>query len=216
MPVWMPDGAGLLYGSDREGPPDIYEITTGEKPGSEKLLLERDGFQQPEDVSRDGRWLAYSNAERWPNTDIWLLPLQGERRPLPWARTRFAESSPRFSPDGRWIAYESDESGVPEIYVALTEGGGGKRRIPPAAGRQPRWRGDGKELYYIGPGDFVMATPVTPGVRLEAGTPAPLFRVEAVSNYDVAADGSRFLVGTPTDLDRDSQVRLVINWTATR
>jgi len=214
MPVWTPDGTKLLYGSDRRGAPDIYEITTGETPGSEKVLLEQDGLQQPEDISRDGRFVAYVSAERWPNTHIWLLPLQGERRPSPWARTRFIEASPRFSPDGRWIAYQSDESGVPEIYVAQTQGGGGKRRISPAGGRHPRWRADGRELYYVGPGDFVMAVPVTPGARMEAGASAPLFRVEGISNYDVTADGSRFLVSTSSDPDRDPQVRVIVNWTA--
>ena len=135
-------------------------------------------------------------------------------RALPWASTRFAETNPRFSPDGRWIAYESDESGVPEIYVALTQGGGGKRRISPAGGRDPRWRADGRELYYVGPGDFVMAVPVRQGARLEAGAPAPLFRVEDIRNYDVTADGSRFLVITPSDPQRDFQVRVIVNWTA--
>jgi Tol biopolymer transport system component len=215
MPVWTADGSSLIYGSDRKGPPDIYEIATGATPGSESLLLEQDGFQQPEDISRDGRFLAYTNAERWPNSDIWLLPLHGERRPSPWARTRFTESSPRFSPDGRWIAYQSDESGVPEIYVALTQGGGGKKRISPAGGQYPRWRADGKELYYIGPGDFIMTAPVTPGAQLEAGTPVPLFRVEGVTNFDVVADGSRFLVSTPSDGNRESQVRVIVNWPAT-
>jgi Tol biopolymer transport system component len=214
MPVWTPDGTRLLYSSDRRGAPDIYELPTGETPGSEKAVLEQEGFQQPEDVSRDGRFLVYSDAEQYPNWDIWLLPLQGERRTLPWEHTRFAETNPRFSPDGRWIAYQSDESGVPEIYVALTQGGGGKKRISPAGGRDPRWRADGRELYYVGPGDFVMAVTVTPGARLKAGAPAPLFRVEGIRNYDVTADGSKFLVTTPSDPDRDSQVRVIVNWTA--
>jgi Tol biopolymer transport system component len=214
MPVWTADGAGLIYSSDRNGPPDICEMTTAESPGSERILLQQEGFQQPEDASSDGRSLAYVSADRWPNTDIWLLPLQGERRPSAWARTRFVESSPRFSPDGRWIAYQSDESGVPEIYVALTQGGGGKRRISPSGGQYPRWRADGKELYYVGPGDLIMAVPVTPGVRLEAGAPVPLFRVDGMSNYDVTSDGSRLLVGSSSDPDRDSRVRVVVNWPA--
>jgi Tol biopolymer transport system component len=214
MPVWTADGSGLVYASDRQGAPDLYEIATGETSGGEKRVLEQDGFQQPEDLSRDGRFAAYLSADRWPNTDIWLLPLQAERRPSPWARTQFTETGPRFSPDGRWIAYESDESGAPEIYVALTEGGGGKRRISPAGGRHPRWRADGRELYYVGPGDFVVAVPIAPGARLESGAPAPLFRAEGVADFDVTPDGSRFLVATPSDVDRESQVRVVVNWPA--
>ncbi len=213
-PVWAPGGARLLYGSDRQGPPDIYETTIGLTPGGEQVLLEQSGLQQPEDISRDGGLLVYTNSERWPNSDIWVLPLAGERRPIPWARTRFTEASPRISPDGRWIAYESDESGVPEIYVAMTQGGGGKKRISPAGGRRPRWRADGRELYYIGPGDFIMAAAVAPGGTLGVGAPAPLFRVAGVTTFEVVADGSRFLVSSPSDPSQGSQVTVMVNWTA--
>jgi len=212
MPVWTPDGARLLCGSDRQGPPDIYVMPAAGSPGVEKPLLEKPGYQQPDDVSRDGRLVVFSEA--WPNRDIWLMPLDGGGQPVPWASTRFTESSPRFSPDGRWIAYESDESGETEIFVAQTEGGGGRKRISPTGGRQPRWRADGRELYYIGPGDLIMAAQVTPGARMEAGAPVALFRAQGVANYDVAADGSRFLVGTPTDPDRESQIHVIVNWTA--
>jgi len=212
FPVWTHDGSRLLYASDRRGPPDIYVMSMGESPGAETLLLEQDGYQQPEDVSRDGRLVAYT--EVWPNRDIWLTSLDGGGQPSRWAPTRFTESSPRFSPDGQWIAYESDESGEFEIFVAQTQGGAAKRRISPTGGRQPRWRADGLELYYIGPGDLIMAAPVTPGARLEVGAPVALFRAQGVANYDVAADGSRFLVGTSTDADRESQVHVIVNWAA--
>ena len=213
MPVWAADGSKLLYRSDRQGPPDIYEIAVG-VPGSEKPVLALPGLQQPEDVSRDGRLLAYVQEVASTVWNIWLLPLEGERKPAPWRSTRFNESSPRFSPDGRWIAYESNESGDPEIYVALTNGGGEKRRISPGGGRRPRWRRDGKELYYSDRGG-VMAVPVTPGSRWESGTPAPLFRVEPdIENYDVAPDGSRFLVILPLEKVRESPLRVILNWTA--
>jgi Tol biopolymer transport system component len=211
-PVWTPDGSGIFYGSDRQGAPDIYAMTVGESPGVEKLVLQRPVFQQPEDISRDGRLLVFGEA--WPKWDIWLMPLDGSGEARAWANTRFTEANPRFSPDGRWIAYDSDESGDPEIYIARTQDGGGKRRISPAGGRQPRWRADGRELYYIGPGDLIMAVPVTPGATLGVGTPVPLFRAPAVANYEVTADGSRFLVGIPTEPGRESQVHVIVNWTA--
>ncbi|MFY9551230.1 MAG: hypothetical protein WAU32_08785, partial [Thermoanaerobaculia bacterium] len=128
MPVWSPDGSKVIYRSDRGGPPDIYEIVV-QIPGSEKPLLELPGMQQPEDMSRDGRRLAYTEEVQTSVWNIHLLPLEGDRKPVHWLPTRFNQTSPRFSPDGRWIAYESDESGDPEIYVALTDGGGDKRRI---------------------------------------------------------------------------------------
>ena len=212
MPVWAADGSKLLYRSDRKGPPDIYEIAVG-VPGSEKPLLELPGLQQPEDASRDGRLLAYLQGVATTVWNIWLLPFEGERKPSPWRRTRFNETSPRFSPDGRWIAYESDESGDPEIYVALTASGGEKRRISPGGGRRPRWRRDGKELYYSDRGGVVMAVPVTPGLRWESGAPVPLFRVEPeIENYDVTPDGSRFLVSMPLEKVRESPLRVIVNW----
>ena len=214
MPVWWPDGSKLLYRSDRGGPPDVYEITLGVS-GSEHLLLAQPGVQQPEDVSRDGRFLAYLNEAQSNLAHIWLLPLQGDRKPFPWLGTRFHETSPRFSPDGRWIAFESNESGVPEIYAALTQGGGEKRRISPGGGRRPRWREDGKELYYVAPGNSVMAVPVTPGPQWVAGAPAPLFQADGeIENYDMTPDGSRFLISTPAEKDRGTPLRVILNWPA--
>lgn len=168
--------------------------------------------QQPEDVSRDGQLLVYLN-DLQTTADIFLLPLQGERKPTPWLRTRFDEKNPRFSPDGRWIAYESDESGDTEVYLARTDGAREKRRISPAGGAFPRWRRDGRELYYLGPGGSLMAVPVTPGAQLDAGTPFVLFRAESeIENYDVAPDGLRFLVSVPVDTVRESPVRVIVNW----
>jgi eukaryotic-like serine/threonine-protein kinase len=214
LPVWSPDGTRVIYRSDRRGPPDVYEITVG-VPGSERPLLERPGVQQPEDLSRDGRFLVYLDQAQSALWHIWLMPLRGDRRPVRWLDTRFNETNPRFSPDGRWIAFESNESGRPEIYAALTEGGGEKRRISPSGGRQPRWRTDGKELYYVAPDGYVVTVPVTPGPRLETGTPTPLFRVEPqIENYDAAGDGARFLISAPLDKVRESPIRVVVNWPA--
>jgi eukaryotic-like serine/threonine-protein kinase len=214
MPVWSPDGTRVIYRSDRMGPPDVFEITVG-VPGSERPLLVRPGVQQPEDLSRDGRFLVYLDQAQSALWHIWLMPLQGDRSPFQWLKTRFNETSPRFSSDGRWIAFESNESGTPEIYAALTDGGGQKRRISPSGGRQPRWRADGRELYYVAPDGFVMAVPLTPGPRLEGGAPTPLFRVEPeIETYDAAADGSRFLISAPLDKVRESPIRVVVNWPA--
>ncbi|MDQ5857356.1 MAG: hypothetical protein M3542_03655, partial [Acidobacteriota bacterium] len=123
--------------------------------------------------------------------------------------------NPRFSPDGNWIVYESDESGNPEVYVARTEGGGDKRRVSTAGGRNPRWRNDGKELYYLAPYDFVMAVPALPVPRLELGAPTRLFHFETgIDDYDPFPDGTRFLVRTSPEEARESPIRLVTNWTA--
>jgi Tol biopolymer transport system component len=210
LPAWSPDSRKLFFRSDAKGPPDIHEITVGQ-PGSERPVIEQQGVQQAEDVSSDGRRLVYLND--FPIVDIWLLSLTGERKAVPWLRSPFKERNPRFSPDGRWIAYDSDESGDAEIYVALTEGGGEKKRLSPAGGRKPRWRADGKELYYVAPDGTVMAVPIAPGPSLESRAPMPLFRVETdVENYDVVPDGSRFLVSTRLEKFPESPLRVLVNW----
>ncbi|MEO8349351.1 MAG: hypothetical protein ABI610_10595, partial [Acidobacteriota bacterium] len=208
MPVWHPEGSKIVFRSDQKGPPDIHEMTVGSS-ASERPLYEQEAVQQAEDISLDGRMLVFLN-DMQSTSDLWLLTLLGERKASPWLRSRFKEASPRFSPDGRWIAYESDESGSPEIYAALTEGGGEKRRLSTNGGRAPRWRRDGKELYYVAPDGSVMAVPVsTGGARLEIGPPGALFRGESeIVNYDVSPDGQRFLVSTPAERSPLSPIRV--------
>jgi len=213
-PVFTLDGSRIVYRSDRTAPPDIYEMAV-DTPGSERPLLELPGVQQPEDISRDGRFLVYTDNVRATSSDIWLLPFHGDRKPVPWLRTRFRQTSPRFSPDGRWIAYESNESGDADIYLALTERGGAKRRLSPAGGRLPRWRRDGRELYYIAPDGSVMAVPTAPGPPSKAGAPVRLFHFGLeIEHFDVTPDGSRFLVSTPVDKVRESPFRVIVNWPA--
>jgi Tol biopolymer transport system component len=214
LPLWSADGSKLFYRSDRKGPPDIYEIAV-DVPGSEKLVLELPGVQQPEDASRDGRVIAYLNEVATTMFNIELLPLDGQSKPRRWLPGPFNQTSPRFSPDGRWIAYESEESGDSEVYLALTDGGAQKRRLSPGGGRLPRWRRDGRELYYIAPGNLVMAVSVTPGPVWQAGEPKPLFRLgEEIQNYDVAPDGSRFLVKRPAEKSQASLLHVIVNWPA--
>jgi eukaryotic-like serine/threonine-protein kinase len=212
-PVWTPDGARLLFRRDDKGPPDIAQMVVG-SPGSERALLIQPGVQQPEDVSRDGRRLVFLE-DAATTADIWLISIDGDSRPKLWLRSPFNERNPRFSPDGRWIAYDSDESGTREVYVALTDGAGEKKRISPSGGREPRWSSDGKELFYAAPDDTIVAVPVIPGSDLQTGPGAPLFRMETgIRNFDVAPDGSRFLVSTPLEKSPESPIRVILNWPA--
>jgi Tol biopolymer transport system component len=212
-PVWTPDGARLLFRRDDKGPPDIAQMVVG-SPGSERALLIQPGVQQPEDVSRDGRRLVFLE-DAATTADIWLISIDGDSRPKLWLRSPFNERNPRFSPDGRWIAYDSDESGTREVYVALTDGAGEKKRISPSGGREPRWSSDEKELFYAAPDDTIVAVPVIPGSDLQTGPGAPLFRMETgIRNFDVAPDGSRFLVSTPLEKSPESPIRVILNWPA--
>ena len=197
----------MIYRSDRHGPPDVWEIAVRD-PGSEKPLLELPAVQQPEDMSRDGRRLAYLNETATTVWNIFLLPLGAESKPTPWLPSRFSQTSPRFSPDGRWIAYESDESGAPEIYVALTEGGGQKRRILQAAGAG---RGGARMARSSITTVRMVSSPVLRSHPASNKNPALLllyFQVgPEVQTYDVMPNGSRFLVVLPPDKAPESPLR---------
>jgi Tol biopolymer transport system component len=211
-PVWSPDSRHIVFRSDRHGPPDLYEIEAG-SPGGEKPFLELPGAKRAEDWSPDGRFLAYTEGNRKTGEDIWLLPLEGPRKPVAFLQTRFEEAEPRFSPDGRFLAYTSDESGETEIYVALREDAGRRARISTGGGHAPRWRRDGRELFYLGPDSRLMAVPVRLGPSVEAGVPVPLFRFESgVFDYDVGPGGDRFVASTPIVATGDSPLRVVVGW----
>lgn len=154
--------------------------------------------------------------------DIWVLPMRGERKPYPLVQTPSFEDSPRFSPNGRWVAYQSNESGRHEIYVIPFQGSGGKWEVSPGGGIQPIWRGDGKELFYLSSDDKIMAVDVRErDSTIEFGTPRQLFQPPFFAppspvrawRYDVAADGQRFLV-TVSKEEAPTPVTLVVHWSS--
>ena len=183
----------------------------------------------PQDWSRDGRLLLYSNQDPKSGTDLWALPMTGDRKPFPVLQTRFDEILGQFSPDGRWLAYASNESGRNQIYVQTFPETGGKWQISVDGGLQPRWRRDGQELFYVAPDNRLMAAPihVAPGTRaLEASAPVALFQTniatgvnivpagfQARSQYAVAAD-SRFLINVFADEGPPPPITVVQNWAA--
>jgi serine/threonine protein kinase len=209
-PVWTADGSRLVFHSDRNGPHDLFEIPAAG--GAVRPFLERPGVQMAEDVSPDA--LLYGHSDRATGEDIWILPLSGERKPQPFLKTRFNESGARFSPDGRWIAYDSDESGSVEVYVSPREGGGARTRVSTAGGFWPRWRRDGRELFYCAPGRRMMAASVQAGPGFEADPARELFRVEStLLDYDVSADGRRFLVSSALK-PPGPPITVIVNWPA--
>ena len=148
-------------------------------------------------------YVAFDSGER-VTADIWVLPLTGDRKPFPFLTSGFQESQPRISPDGRWMAYVSNESGRDDVYVSSFPTAGGKMPVSTSGGVQPRWRADGKELFYLSPDQKLMAVPLEGGSQLNTGTPQALFDVRVVPRgseepyayyqYDVTADGQRFVI----------------------
>jgi hypothetical protein len=148
---------------------------------------------------------------------LWVLPLEGERTPFPFLKADSSLRNGQLSPDGRWVGYQSDESGRPEIYLAPFSGSGGKRQVSVSGGQLPRWRADGKELFYIAPNGHVMAAEVsTKGAELEIGAIRSLFGplpASPIYPYDVSANGQRFLAILPEEQAAPELLTLVQNWT---
>jgi Tol biopolymer transport system component len=227
-PVWSPDGSRIAFRSNRKGVNDLFE-----KPASgavdEQPLLVTPQAKSPLDWSRDGRFLLYSVQDPKTGSDLWALPLTGERKPFAVVQTAFDEIEGQLSPDGRWLAYASNESGRYDIYVRTFPESGGKWQVSVAGGAQPRWRRDGHELFYVAPDGRLMVVPVglvADTRALDAGPPVPLFPTRlatgvniatagfmARAQYAVAADG-RFLMNVAADDAVTSPITIVQNWAA--
>jgi eukaryotic-like serine/threonine-protein kinase len=225
-PVWSPDGARIAFGAARSGGAGIYQKSANGAGKEQALVATINDAKFPNDWSRDGRFLLYTRQDARTKADLWVLPLTASgtpsETPAPFANTEFGESAGQFSPDTHWIAYASDESGRSEIYVHAPAGGGSKTSVSRDGGSQPRWRRDGKELFYLSFDGKLMAVDVTEGRVFKVGTPKPLFQAPATSiqsrtvrngwAWDVISDGQRFLF----DAVKTSSESLtaVLNWTA--
>jgi Tol biopolymer transport system component len=214
--AWSPNGDRLAFAGRRADDRglNLYEkVLSGT--GEEKRLLDRDGLEIPTSWSSDGRFLLFQSQS--PGADISVLPLAADAKVFSFANMRFTEGSAQFSPDGRWVAYSSDETGRTEVYIAPFQRGGRREPISTDGGGSPRWRHDSKELFYIRGDNTLMAVPISLGESsIQVSVAQPLFQTRfrnAALPYDVTKDG-RFLVNRSLDDATPTPITLVVNWPA--
>jgi len=227
-PVWSPDGRRVAFSSSVRGHYDLY-VKSSEGSGKEELLFESGENKYPASWSSNGQFLLFNSENPKTNYDLWVLPMDGRtadqagnRKPFPFAQTEFGEFAGRFSPDGRWIAYASTETGKPEIYIQpftpAADGSapaGGKSIVSSGGGTRSAWRSDGKELYYATSEGKMMAVDIATNPKLKAGIPHPLFPMPPNAlDWDASADGKRFLVAVPMEESTPAPFTVVLNWQA--
>lgn len=225
-PLWSADGRDIFFGSRRHGRLGIVRKPAS-GPGAEtELVTDVQNNLYPTSVSRDGRFLLFysGNSLAATGNDLWVLPLVGEAKPKVLLQTEFNEVTPALSPDGKWLAYVSNESGRGEIYVAPFPGPGGKWQVSQGGGTFVRWRGDSSELFFLSPAGLLMSAAVDGhGSGFVVGDVKPLlqprirnvgFAGTVAPNYDVTPDGQRFLIAVTDDSPAELPITLVVNWPA--
>jgi len=227
FPVWSPDSGRIVFSTFRRKDLwDLYQMPADGSGKAEILLEQFDPriFRFANDWSRDGRFLLYIQVDSKTGRDLWVLPMSGsERKPFAFVNTSFEELNGQFSPDVRWIAYQSNESGRFEVYIQPFPEPGAKVRVSTNGGIQPRWHPNGNELFYIAPDGMLMAAPIhTAGQTSSVGAPVPLFQSRIPRGgymdimriqYAISRDGKRFLMNTNAENPTPSPITIVTNWT---
>jgi eukaryotic-like serine/threonine-protein kinase len=206
---------------------DLYRRLLTAPPEREELLLATSEAKFPLDVSFDGRLLLYESIEARNGLDLWALPLDGERRPIGVVRTEYNEAMAQFSPDGKWLAYQSDKTGKNEIYLRPFPSQGPDTSVSTSGGTSVRWNANGRELFYLTDDERLVAIPVTfssDGRSAEPGTPVPLFTLDLGSSasrrfrppYVVSEDGKSFVMQAIVGKPSVSPVTVILNWAPPR
>jgi dipeptidyl aminopeptidase/acylaminoacyl peptidase len=212
--VWSPDGKRVAFIAKSAGREEIHIASLDG--AAEPVPTTESLFKIVYDWSRDGRYLVFGTMDATTGWDLWLLPLEGDRKPVLYLRSPAWDMNARVSPDGRWLAYASNETGQFEIYVQSFPRPGRKVRVSLGSGNFPFWSKGGRELlYFHGPTvTTIMSVPVEAGEEFRPGPPRPLFTLPmGVNGLDVVADGERFLASTATEV-HPRDIRIILNWTA--
>jgi serine/threonine protein kinase len=219
-PVWSRDDTRIVFSTSRKSPGDLY-VKDSAGTANEEPLVVSGTFKVPSDWSPDGRVLLFqmNDARTRGGWDLWTYST-ADRKATPFLQTPFNEVQPKFSPDGRWFAYVSNESGKEEVYVVPFPGPGGKWQVSTTGGRAPSWTRGGREIVYHAPGDEIMAVEVRTVPTFQAGIPQALFKTTVQRppgrQFDVTPDGERFLVNLRPGDQVSDPVTLVQNWAAGR
>jgi eukaryotic-like serine/threonine-protein kinase len=219
LPIWSPDGTKLVFDSDQNGSVrNVYEKSASGA-SNEEIIVGNDFDKSVTDWSSDGRYILFIQFSPTTKTDLWILPIAGDRKPAVFLQTQFDEDDPKFSPDGHFIAYSSNASGHWEVYVQTFPASGRQWQVSSKGGAQPCWRGDGKELFYISPSNQLMAVDLKLGDNtLEVGVPKVLFQAHPLgfpgprNMYAVSTDGQRFLINSLVDA-APQPLNVIVNWT---
>ena len=219
FPVWSADAKTIFHSSNGKGMYHIY-AKSADGSGEDRPVLESANMSEiPGASSPDGRYLVYTRREMDNNagSHIWALPLTGGGKPFPVVQTAFDEDWPSISPDSKWMAYQSTESGRREIYITAFPGGGAKWQVSNNGGTTPKWRRDGKELFFVDGEEKIQAVDVnTSGNAIHLGIPHALFQAFGLQReygpYDVTADGKKFLLNSGNLKEGSAPMMLVMNW----
>ena len=220
QPIWSPDGLRVLFGSYRNGPIDMY-IKPADGGGNDQEFMRTPIQKGPRDWSRDGRYVLYTQDSPELKEDLYARQVSDSAVPIAIAATAAREFDGRFSPDGRWVSYVSSETGTNEIYVQPFPPSGGKWQVSTGGGHSPRWRGDGRELFYLTPRGEMRVVTIAAAQPFVAGPPRTLFHVEGIragtpgsTSYEVTRDGQRFLLNLLKGAPPSPSLSVILNWPA--
>ena len=215
-PIWSPDGGRIVFAANPNGPEDLYSRASNGMGEAQLVHGSSVPHKHPNDWSRDGRFVLFDSTASDGTDDLWVLPLAGDEDPYSLKTSPALIAGGQFSPDGRWVAYGSEESGRFEIYLQDFPEGSERWKISTDGGTQMRWRSDGKELFYLDPASKLMAVDFASdaGGEPKLGLPKELFQTRMLQNprhrYDVTADGERFLMSVLAG--EPSPIVVIVNW----